>query len=122
MELQVLPLAFILPSSLRSSQHFCFHIVKHTLSQAVQSLVQSHIFINQWMRGLSDFKVWDFSLNATCLPTQYVRRDEFLYPQHELIHFVQEETEVQGEVNHSVTLTELAMNVWPRESVKLGEG
>lgn len=74
------------------------------------------------MQDLSDFKVWDFSPNTTCLPTQYVRIDEFLYPQHELIHFVQEETEVQGEVNHSVTLMELAMNVWPRESMKLREG
>lgn len=74
------------------------------------------------MQYLSDFKVWDFSPSTACLPTQYVRIDEFLYPQHELIHFVREETEVQGEVNHRVTLMELAMNVWPRESVKLREG
>lgn len=63
-----------------------------------------------------------FSPNTSCLPTQFIRIDEFLYPQHELIHFVQEETEVQGEVNHSVTLMELAMNVWPRENMKLREG
>ena len=61
------------------------------------------------MWDLPDFQVCDFSPNTTRLQTQYITIDGSLYSQHEPIYFVQEESEVQGEVNLRVTLMELAV-------------